>query len=478
MVGPDYRTPETAMPGQFLEGKEAKGDSAPDSALCHWWKQFQDPLLDSLIAEAVRANYSFRIAVEQISQARAQYRIQASYLWPEIDLNAEAVRSRNSQNFFTSSGGSASSTGSATGSILPTFQNFFQIGLDAIYEFDLFGKYRRSKNAAYRLWEASKENAQDILISVVSEVAVSYVNICALQQLIALTVGKIEADNEELALTQVLFDAGLASEIQVETIRATLESDSSQLPVLYTSLKQTIYGLAVLLGREPEGLVSTFQTAHSIPQGTDRIPLGLPSDLLRRRPDIKRAERQIAAATEQIGVAVADLFPRVTLTGITFSGGQLAGSGYGYESGSLNTWFKPSSRAWSIGPAIRWDLIDFGKTRANIRVQNSLQKQALLTYEQTVMASLQDVEGALVAYFQEQKRRDHFKEQADALLSSLELTQDLFQAGLADAQQVLDGRKALIEAQSSLVASEQALTGDLIAVYKALGGNWECSYTP
>jgi NodT family efflux transporter outer membrane factor (OMF) lipoprotein len=304
------------------------------------------------------------------------------------------------------------------------------------------------------------------------------VNICALQQLIDLTMGKIETDEEELALTQVLFDAGLASEIQVEMMRATLESDSSQLPVLHTSLKQTIYGLAVLLGRDPESLVTTFQTAHPIPQGTDRIPLGLPADLLRRRPDIKRAERQLAAATEQIGVAVADLFPHVTLTGITFAGGQLVGSGYGYESGSLNTLFKPSSRAWSIGPAIRWDAIDFGRTRANIAVQNSLQKQALFNYEQIVMTSLQDVEGALVAYFQEQNRRDHFKSQVDALLSSLELTQDLFQAGLANAQQVLDARKLLIEAQNSLVGSEQALTGDLVAVYKALGGDWECSYTP
>src|SRR5690349_5208006 len=165
MVGPNYHRPETAMPAAFVEDKNSNATTTSDSDLCQWWKQFNDPFLDSLIAQAVQDNFDFRIALEKIIQARAQYRIQGSYLWPEFDVTAVAVRSRNSQNFFSSSN-SASPSGSTTGSLLPTFQNFFQVGFDAIWEFDLFGKFRRAKKAAYYDWEASKENAQVVLISI------------------------------------------------------------------------------------------------------------------------------------------------------------------------------------------------------------------------------------------------------------------------------------------------------------------------
>jgi outer membrane protein TolC len=193
---------------------------------------------------------------------------------------------------------------------------------------------------------------------------------------------------------------------------------------------------------------------------------------------VRSAERQLAAATEQIGVAVAALFPEITLTGNTFSGGALAGSAIGYESGTINKLLQSSSNFWSVGPALRWDMIDFGRTRANIAVQTSLQKQALLTYEQTVIASLRDVEGALVAYFDEQKRLASFAEQVIADKRSLQLTEDLYQAGLASDLAVLEARKMLIASESSLVGSEQSLTSDLIALYKALGGHWECCSLP
>lgn len=470
MVGPDYRPPDTAMPGQFSEGKDLSQESS-NSDLNEWWKQFNDPFLDSLIAEAILGNLDFRIAVEKIVEARANFRVQRSYLWPEIDVNALAARSRNSQTLFPSSG-------TGTSSILPTFQNFFHVGFDAIWEFDLFGKFRRSKRAAYYSWQSSKENAQSVLISVISEVARNYITICALQKTIDLATQKIRAEEEELMLTVELFEAGLANEIQVESMVVNLESDRATLTQLTTSLKQAVYGLAVLLGRQPENMMIEFEEIRPIPIGWDKVPVGLPSDLLRRRPDIRQVERQLAAATEQIGVAVADLFPHISLTGVTFAGGALSGSGYGYESGKFNQLFKPSSRAWSIGPFIRWDMIDFGRTYGNIAIQNSLQRQALLTYEQTVLTALQDVEGALVAYFDEQKRHQFLRDQVDALKRSLQLTEDLYQSGLSNEQEVIDAKKMLLDSETTLVGSEMALTSDLIALYKALGGHWECSYTP
>lgn len=475
MVGPNYHKPETAMPSAFEENQN--GEDATDEDLCRWWKQFEDPLLDSLIEEAAKANYDLRIAIEQIVEARAQYKIQSSALWPEIDLTAAATRSRFSQNLFTStsnatstaSGVSPSSVVSSDAISTPgTIQNFFQVGFDSIWELDFWGKFRRGKHAAFDLWEASKDTAQNVLITIVSEVARDYVTIRALQAQIELTERKIWADERELELAQVLFDAGLDNQIQVEGLLATLESDRATLPVLQTNLQQTIYALAILLGRQPEGFAAEFEEKAPIPFGAGKVPAGLPSDLLRRRPDIRATERQLAATTEQIGVAVADLFPHISLTGNT----------YGFESNQQNKWLIASSRYWNVGPSVRWDLIDFGRTYGQIAVNNSLQRQALLTYEQKVISSLQDVEGALVAYFEEQKRMVDFEAQVAANNRALTLTEDLFEAGLVDESQVLTALKTLIDSENNLLLSEQALTSDLIALYKALGGEWECFSSP
>jgi len=475
MVGPKYHKPETAMPESFEETSEA--EIANDQDLCRWWEQFEDPLLNELIAEAVKSNYDWRIALEQIFEVRAQYRIQKSYLWPEVDLNASATRARFSDNLFSSSSNTNSTaSGSSPASIVSgnnfpvagTIQDFFQVGFDAVWELDFFGKYRRNKQQAFDLWEKSKETAQNVLIIIVSEVARDYVSIRALQKQIDLLNEKIEMDKRELELAEVLFNAGLDNQIQVENLLSSLQGDLSRIPVLETTLKQTIFGLAVLLGRQSEGFAEEFAVRSPIPSGAGKVPVSLPSDLLRRRPDIRMAERQLAAATEKIGAAIADYFPHVFLTGNT----------YGFESARASKWLIAASRYWNVGPSLNWDLINFGRTRAQVDVSKSLQRQALLTYEQTVVSSLKDVEGALVAYFEEQKRMISFDTQVEASRRVFDLTNDLFTSGLADESQVLSAKKALLDAQTSYVQSQQALTGDLIALYKALGGEWECTSSP
>lgn len=475
MVGPDYHVPETCVPLKFVEisSQESSSDD-----LCHWWHQLDDPHLDRLLAEAVQGNYDFGIALEKIVQARAVLQVESSYLWPEIDLNATATRTRNSQNFFSSTSTAAATTTTGGFSSVPLYRNFFMVAFDAIWELDFWGKFRRAKRAAYDQWQASYEDAQYVLITILSEVAVDYVAIRALQHKIELTHQKIGADEREIILTQDLFQSGLDSEIQLDTLIATVESDKATLPVLETSLKQTIYALAVLLGREPEYLVQEFEEIKPIPKGKDRIPIGVPADLLRRRPDIKEAERLLAAATEQIGVAVADLFPHISLTGSTIAGGSLMGSSFGYQSSKLSNLFNHRSETWSVGPNIRWDLIDFGRTRGNIAIKNSLQRQAYLSYEKTVITAFHDVEGALAAYFDEQRRNIYLNDQVDAYRRALDLTEDLFQSGLASELQVLEALRTWIDSTNIFMDSEQALTSDLIAVYKALGGNWECSYLP
>jgi NodT family efflux transporter outer membrane factor (OMF) lipoprotein len=464
-----------AMPAKF-DGE--RGGEVVAGSVSHWWKQFDDPLLDALLEEALVANYSLRIALEKIEQTRAQYRIERSHLWPEIDLNATAIRTGFSKNLFpppptpstpTIPGGPA--TGSGT-SVFPRFLNIFQVGFDAIWEIDFFGKFRHGKKAARHLWKATKEDYRSAMISMLGEVAVSYIGIRALQKKIELTRGRILAGEEELQIASSLFQTGLNNEIQVQDLVSTLESDRASLPVLITSFKQSVYSLAYLLGRQPEGLIELFQEIRPIPQASGRVPVGLPSDLLRRRPDVRSAERQLAAATEQTGAAVADLFPHIALTGISFGGDNRVGSTVGFESDRLNKLFEGPSRMFSVGVGINWDLLDFGRVRGQVDVKKSLQRQALLTYEQTVIASLKDVESALVAWFEEQERKAALQKKVDAARHILEMMEGLYLTGLTTQTEVLQARKSLIDAENLSVESQQALSSDLVAIYKAIGGDW------
>jgi multidrug efflux system outer membrane protein len=465
MVGPKYHKPDVAMPEQFEELHSSAASEEED--LNHWWKLFHDPVLDQLIEEAIGANYDLQIALEKIEQTRAQYRIERSHLWPEIDLNATAMRSQISQNLLPKPVGAP-----AGETFLPRFLNIFQVGFDAIWEFDFFGKFRHAKKAAHQLWQASKDDYQSALISMLSEVAVNYIGVRALQNKIALIHEKLAADEEELAIADSLFDVGIDNELQVATLISRIETDRAELPVLQTSLKQTIYTLAYLLGRQPEGLTAMFTEVCPIPTAEGKLPVGIPSDLLRRRPDVRSAERQLAAATEQTGAAIADYFPHFALTGISFAPQNSIGSSAGLESNKINQLFKSASRMFSVGVGMNWNLIDFGRVRANVDVKNSLQRQALITYEQTVTSSLKDVESALVAYFEEQDRRESLLRKVEADRLSYEITIELLNTGLSTDTQVLEAQKAWIDSETTFIESEQALAGDLIAIYKAIGGTW------
>jgi outer membrane protein, multidrug efflux system len=473
MVGPKYQNPDTSMPSHFEELSSDAVEKEVD--LSFWWKQFEDPVLDALIEEALAANYDLKIALEKIEQTRAQYRIERSHLWPEIDLNATAIRSRISQNLLPSPS-LPSTAGAATTSssgFLPTFLNIFSVGFDAIWEFDFFGKHRHAKKSAHYLWEATKEDYQSVLISLLSEVAVNYVTIRAVQNKIVLMQEKIKIDEDQLAIVQSLFNVGIDDETQITTLVSKIETDRAELPVLMTSLKQTVYALAYLLGRQPEGLIEWFDREHLMPSAEGKLPVGLPSDLLRRRPDVRSAERQLAAATEQTGAAIADYFPHFSLTGISFSSsGNNIGSSATLESDKLSKLFQSASRMLSFGLGMNWDMIDFGRVRANVDVKKSLQKQALMAYEQAVIGSLKDVESALIAYSEEKNRRKSLVEKMDADQHTCEIFEALFEIGLADQIQVIETKKAWIESKKTFIESEQSLMGDLIAVYKAIGGNW------
>jgi outer membrane protein, multidrug efflux system len=470
MVGPDYVPPEIPMPDSFqTEGP----DLSSEEEMAGWWRQFQDPLLSWMIEEAIRANFDLRIALEKIEETRAQYRIERSHLWPEIDLNATAARTRISQNLIPKPAGVPQ-----TQTLFPTYLNTYQVGFDAIWELDFWGKFRRSKNAAFALWEASWEDYHSMLISTVSEVAVNYVGVRALQAKISLNRRHVETDKNAFDAEKGLYDVGINSEINSNSLLSQLETDKASLLVLETSLNQTIFTLAYLLDKTPEEMTCILETPGPIPSGSQRIPIGLPSDLLRRRPDVRSAERSLAAATDQIGVAIADYFPHVALTGLNLGSGNRIGSNFGWESNKADNLFTMPSRMFSVGVGISWDLIDFGRVSATVDVNKAKAREALLTYKQTAISALKDVESALVAYFNEEMRRDSLFSKAQADHRNFLITQRLYDVGLSNILDLLNAENTWIASQTTYVESEQSLTGDLIAVYKALGGDWLDTYCP
>lgn len=446
-IGPNYHSPDVALPSSYHEPHEKTKEDLSD--LKEWWTSFNDPLLNVLIHEAITQNLDLKIAVEKIHQVRAEYQVEAAELYPKVDLTAEQRRSRISQSLFDSP------------FLGPPLQSFYKIDFDASWEVDIFGKRRRAKEGAYYTYEAEVESARDVYITLLAEIAATYIEIRGYQQKIALSKRDIYIQKKQLSLAETKFVAGLENEINTRTIEIHLEGREALLPTLETSYRQAIHRLAVLLGKTPEILQGEFEEQRSIPISETPIPVGLPSDLLRRRPDIRQAERTLAAATANIGVAIADLFPRVSLLG-----------SFGFESDSKSNWIKAKSRAWSFGPTLDWPIIYFGRIRSNIRTQNAKQQQALLNYEQTILTSLEEVENNLVAYYKEEERTHRYQMQTEAARRKYELTRDKYLSGIVNFSSVLEADSTLVAAENNLADSKQALSTHLVALYKSLGGSW------
>jgi len=369
-VGPNYHTPNVALSGGWSEPLEG-GVTNQTARATQWWKTFNDPELNSLIVRAVSSNYDLRIAEARLRQARAQRKFYAADFGPTLDATGSYTRQRVSEN-----GLQAVAPG------VPLENNLYQAGFDAAWEIDVFGGKRRALEAATADVGASQEDRNDTVVTLLAEVARNYVELRGLQQRLVIARDNIKSQQEALEVTQARFKGGVASELDVTQAAALLASTRSQLPSLETSLKQTMHQLAVLLGQEAGALLAELSEGSPMPPAPPEVPVGLPSELLRRRPDVRRAERQLAAATARIGVQTEELFPKFSLTGVA-----------GLNSVSASDWFTGGSKAWSVGPTVQWRIFDAGRIRANIRVENAKQEEALAVYEKTVLTSLQDVEG-------------------------------------------------------------------------------------
>jgi outer membrane protein, multidrug efflux system len=466
-VGPNYQMPDLRIPTTWSEAPQ-NGVTTQPLQITRWWTTFKDPVLESLIARAVQSNLDLRTAAARVREARAQRGVVAADLWPSINASGLYTRSRLSENALSRQGGPGNSN-TAAGSI-PSGKlesDLFQAGFDASWEIDLFGGVRRSIEATDADLAASQEDLRNTLVSLLAEIARNYVEVRGFQRRLAIAQDNIRSQQETLELTRARFEAGLTSQLDVVQAASQLATTQAQVPTLETSLKQGIHRLGVLLGQEPGALLTELSAAAPIPTGPPSVPVGLPSDLLRRRPDVRRAERQLAAATARIGVAVADLFPKLSLTG-----------SLGLQSVNLADLPQGASRFWSIGPTLSWPIFDAGRIRANIAVQDARTAQQLSTYEQTVLTSLEEVENALVAYSREQMRRDKLAEAVEANQRAVELANELYTRGLGDFLNVLESQRALFASQSDLVQSEATVSTNVVALYKALGGGWEGDSQP
>lgn len=461
MVGPDHCVPEVALP-EFYEEAHLMQEEPID--LATWWKQFDDPMLEELVDEALCFNFDFLIALRKIEEMRGQFKIEKSPLYPQIAGDAAAIRSRRSENLVSDVIEDPQTFTSATDTNFagPLIQNFYQIGLDASWELDLWGKNRRRAEFGLQQYQASQESALGVRISVVAEVSRAYVVIRSLQKQVAISREQIERQKELLHLAQSLYEAGLVSHADVARAQAELEREESDLPLFERELKASIFTLAEALGRPPEELFTRFDEMAPIPKGA--LPETMPSELLRRRPDIRQAERELAAATSRIGIAKAEFFPSFSLLG-----------NFGVQSNSADLLFAWPSRFWTIGPSMVWNLFTGGRLIGQLKVETERQKQAVIFYEKAINDALVDIETSLVGYYKQQERtaKQNARIESNLLIRSYALDQYL--AGLIPLFEVIEAEKELFRNQLLEVASQETETTFLIALYKALGGGWECS---
>jgi multidrug efflux system outer membrane protein len=437
MVGPDYKPQDVNAPAGWAGTKNV---SSPDTTLLQWWTEFNDANLTSLIERAMKSNLDLRQAEERIRQARAVSGIAGAGFWPTAEVTGSATRNRNSAGIKS---------------------NLFKTGLDAAWELDIFGGTRRNIEAAEADIRASIEDRRDVLVTLVSELAINYVQLRGYQQEIIIAKNNLEAQQQSASVVRKRYEGGFVSALDVANADAQVATTMSQIPLIETSAQQTIYNISVLLGQEPASLLEELSPASSIPLTPPEVPAGLPSEMLRRRPDIRRAEAQIHSTTAQIGVATADLFPKFNLAGNIGVGASKPGN------------MRWDQRSWSFGPSASWEIFNAGRVSANIEVQKALQQQAVLTYKKAVLTAIQDVENALIAYTNEQ---EHHKALIDAVAANrkaVDLSTQLYVEGQTDFLSVLVAQRSLYNSEDALVQSTRNLSTDLISLYKALGGGWD-----
>ncbi|CAN5728812.1 multidrug efflux RND transporter outer membrane subunit OprN [soil metagenome] len=446
-VGPNYKPPQTTVAGSFANSPTTSA-AADEKALATWWKGFNDPKLDGLVDRAIVHNHDLRITTANLKEARALRRLTMFDLAPTVQANA------GYENSLLSKAAAPPGTPRDAREV-----EFYDASFDATWELDLFGRVRRSVQAATAEVGAVEATRLDVLVSVASEIARNYFELRGLQNQLAVARTNAGVQTETLKITQLLLEGGRGTAFDLSRSRSLLNLTLSTIPPLEAAIQKTIYRLAVLTGQQPTTLTAELSTPAPLPSAMPALALGNPEALLRRRPDIRSAERSLAAATARIGVATADLFPRVTFIGsVGLQADTFAGLG------------KSGAGSWNFGPRITWAAFDLGRVQTRIKAADARTEASLAFYERTVLTALEETEGALLDFGHEQARRQFLQASAQASQQAADLARQRYDAGATDFLSVLDAERTLLEAQDRLAASETRTVTALVAVYKALGG--------
>jgi len=448
-VGPDYEKPQTKTPEQWQQSildRDPALVPAPGE-IEQWWKILDDPVLDRLIEEAGRTNYDLRIAIARVEEAREFVGVVSGEASPQVGASANGNRSRISESQLPLPGGQT--------------HNNFDVGIGASWELDVFGRIRRSVEAATAEYQATEEDRNDVLISVYAQVGRSYVALRTAQARLKAALHNIESQREIVELTKTRFKYGLASDLDVAQAEQVLASSEAVVPEIQTDLDRAMHALAVLVGKEPSALVEELTAPRPIPGLDTSIKVGVPADLIRRRPDIRRAERRLAAQTARIGVATAQLYPSFNILGML-----------GLAAGKTSALFTSGSQTYTLGGGVLWNLFAGGSIRSQIRVEGARAEQARLRYEKTVLNALREVEDDLVGLAENEKRRAALERNTEAAARSLKLALELYKDGLRDFQSTLDAERALFDAENRSSVADGATAVALVNLYQALGGGW------
>lgn len=433
-VGPDYEKPE--LPA-------ITGASSLELDLQGWWTQFNDPVLTQMVEDALDANKTLAGAVARVNQARAQLGQTKAALGPQLDATGSASRQQQSEN--------AGGTGDA--------YSTYSAGFDAAWEIDIFGGTRRSIEAALADLASQEIDFETVKVSVAAETAQTYLTLRTYEYRLKVAQANLAAQQETLDILISRRDAGLSDELDVQQARYNLESTRSTIPSLEAGVQTSRNALAVLVGIMPGEL--QVEMTQTIPQSNFKFE-GIPADVLRRRPDVASAERDLAAETANVGASVAELYPKFSLTG-----------SIGLESLHTSSLFSSGSEGYSIVPGISWPIFYSGSIRNAIKVQEAVLEETLATYEETVLTAVQEAKDALVNYEKELQTRDALSAAVAAATEAEALASDQYKSGLTDFNDVLDAQRSLLSFQEELAISEGTVANNAVTLYKAMGGGWK-----
>jgi outer membrane protein, multidrug efflux system len=449
VVGPDYTSPSKEMSSAW-NSSLSEGMKIDPNIPARWWDVFGDENLNQLIETAVTHNQDVKAAFSRLEASRALRDYTTGQYSPTVDAKGSYTRYQSGKD------------GAVQLPDEPDPVNLHSAGFDFLWEIDLFGKIKRSVESSEALYQASIEDYRDVMVTLVAEVCRNYIDLRTTQMRFTYAMDNIKIQSDTLDLTKSRYESEIAGELDVRQAESILATTQAEISLLRIAEAEAIHRLAVLLGETPLQLQQQLRTAKPLPIPNEKVAVGFPADMLRQRPDIRAAERRLAAQTARIGVATADLYPSLQLTGtFEIQSRQLSGLG------------NIHNQTYSFGPGLGWNLFDGNRIRNTIKIEEAVTQELLAAWENTVLLAVEDVENAIVSYEQRQLQRQAMTRAVEATRRSMELVETQYKSGLTDFQNVLDTQRSLRTQQDFLAASEGAWLQSLIRIYKSFGGGWQ-----